>query len=606
MNTDITLNTDVKSLDNVMKWLPKVVLKCIDGDVDGTILHFHSGCEGLYLFLNPEVEKSYETIEFDMRNELFSAREANVVIDMIRKNSWELCKDFSPKDQDISDIVAALTFFDKYGLDNFYDNLLTFVKKHIFHKTKVVVRFICVMLTNKRLIDDLYKFCLSHVLNVGCDFGYVNALEIITKKYLVHATETVTKEDLVRVAETMTKEDLVHATNELCDAFFRDISSFEDSHTNPNEDFIKDVFKPPYEIYIYNTYTIESRYDTLVRIQKLCDFALDCEIPVDVVQMAIYMILTIINPERMMFMSEEQFDCLMKYSLRLSLKIICAGSNPVDKLRYVEDHNVPPIENVVNKKLFGKLCPTPPSTFMNAMFRIWKHECAKLDDVDMCTDADVDVMQSVWKYMNTFCAVNLCHYDPRLLCYFSMCFSLNTREMPIPYEFTLIISDLCALKVGELNSSDLYFFVMMEFERLFQTKTFEKLDKTFNNKENHCARDIVDQHFRLRNAFTYEKMRSDVYKLIRDVWKDEDFVGCELEWYEISASITTCYSKDFVEECDICGTVWTDSNCINVSQDVCHNCDTFIQPCLANPINKRYVVMYLPKRIRNLIYNGKD
>ncbi len=97
------------------------------------------------------------------------------------------------------------------------------------------------------------------------------------------------------------------------------------------------------------------------------------------------------------------------------------------------------------------------------------------------------------------------------------------------------------------------------------------------------------------------------YKFIANNWKEEYYYDAKESWNNIQKNIVENGVK-----CLGCKTCWISKNYILKDYiftikgkksigTFCPNCDTFVQPFLSNPINKKYIFQYIPEKYHKYI-----
>lgn len=84
-------------------------------------------------------------------------------------------------------------------------------------------------------------------------------------------------------------------------------------------------------------------------------------------------------------------------------------------------------------------------------------------------------------------------------------------------------------------------------------------------------------------------------------WKDKFYIDLKKRWKEINKFIIKKKGVNSTE-CYNCGTLWSNPNYISKHIGVCCNCDSTRQPSMCNPINKKYVLLYIPKKYHHYIF----
>lgn len=85
------------------------------------------------------------------------------------------------------------------------------------------------------------------------------------------------------------------------------------------------------------------------------------------------------------------------------------------------------------------------------------------------------------------------------------------------------------------------------------------------------------------------------YTHIRDHWKLEQYINCNIEWQEILKNRVLKGGSI----CSNCKTRWKNNN---FKSTCCHACDEHVQPYLSNPINKKHVEKYIPIQYHKYIF----
>lgn len=93
------------------------------------------------------------------------------------------------------------------------------------------------------------------------------------------------------------------------------------------------------------------------------------------------------------------------------------------------------------------------------------------------------------------------------------------------------------------------------------------------------------------------------YNHIAKYWTEEYYKGCLTDWLALQKFILPKDTKNGFE-CS-CGVVWSDKRFINHIDMICPSCDEYCQPYLSNPINKKYVLLYIhPKYYKYIFEDG--
>jgi len=87
-------------------------------------------------------------------------------------------------------------------------------------------------------------------------------------------------------------------------------------------------------------------------------------------------------------------------------------------------------------------------------------------------------------------------------------------------------------------------------------------------------------------------------------WNIKDFTECKKEWENVQKYIVTEEGVKSIVECSSCKTKWCHSEFMYKGYKVCPNCDTFCQPYLCNPINKKYIEKYIDPKYHEHIFQN--
>ena len=91
----------------------------------------------------------------------------------------------------------------------------------------------------------------------------------------------------------------------------------------------------------------------------------------------------------------------------------------------------------------------------------------------------------------------------------------------------------------------------------------------------------------------------ECYEHIVKYWEKEYYMKCKQEWKSLEFFILPEYFS-IGHKCS-CGTRWVDKKFINKELDICCSCDRYVQPYLSNPLNKSYVLEYIPEEFHECI-----
>jgi hypothetical protein len=102
-----------------------------------------------------------------------------------------------------------------------------------------------------------------------------------------------------------------------------------------------------------------------------------------------------------------------------------------------------------------------------------------------------------------------------------------------------------------------------------------------------------------------EMFIKSTYDHIVKYWKEEYYKKCRDEWEKVKQHMfdinintntltNTINNKSY--KCPSCETCWSDVKMINYNYKICCECDTYVQPFLCNPKNKKYVMLYIPQK----------
>lgn len=112
----------------------------------------------------------------------------------------------------------------------------------------------------------------------------------------------------------------------------------------------------------------------------------------------------------------------------------------------------------------------------------------------------------------------------------------------------------------------------------------------------------------------YEKKIINCWTNIVETWTEKDFEDSIKKWDDVQKNIVNKKSGIFSSNvCKTCNIEWNDKswirrehiilknifwiNCVDFIHvlDICPNCDCCIEPFLSNPINKEYILRYIPQ-----------
>ena len=122
--------------------------------------------------------------------------------------------------------------------------------------------------------------------------------------------------------------------------------------------------------------------------------------------------------------------------------------------------------------------------------------------------------------------------------------------------------------------------------RLLQRWNKKHLGKQFPKKEKKITR-IQECYTHIAKNWTLDR-----YKSVKQEYKN-------IQKYIIDSETTTSY------KCR-CGIIWSNSDYICNTYGCCSMCDIDIQPNLANPINKQYVLEYNPPEYHRYVLSDTD
>ena len=94
------------------------------------------------------------------------------------------------------------------------------------------------------------------------------------------------------------------------------------------------------------------------------------------------------------------------------------------------------------------------------------------------------------------------------------------------------------------------------------------------------------------------------YEFIAKHWTKEMY-NKEKERYKQICSHILSNETETSSTCYRCKTIWDNKNMVSYCYG-CSQCDTTGQPCLSNPINKEYVLKYIPKQYHRYLLSSID
>ena len=96
----------------------------------------------------------------------------------------------------------------------------------------------------------------------------------------------------------------------------------------------------------------------------------------------------------------------------------------------------------------------------------------------------------------------------------------------------------------------------------------------------------------------------ECFEFIAKHWTEEMY-KTEKERYKLICSRILSNETDTSKTCYCCKTIWDNKNMVSNWHE-CSQCDTSAQPCLSNPINKQYVLEYIPKQYHRYLLSSSD
>lgn len=99
-------------------------------------------------------------------------------------------------------------------------------------------------------------------------------------------------------------------------------------------------------------------------------------------------------------------------------------------------------------------------------------------------------------------------------------------------------------------------------------------------------------------------MAKECYEFVAKYWTNEMY-KTEKERYEKICSRILLNETNTSKTCVRCNTIWNEKFMVS-DWDGCAQCDSVSQPCLANPINKKYVLKYIPKQYHRYLLPSID
>ena len=97
----------------------------------------------------------------------------------------------------------------------------------------------------------------------------------------------------------------------------------------------------------------------------------------------------------------------------------------------------------------------------------------------------------------------------------------------------------------------------------------------------------------------------ECFEFIAKNWTKEMYKK-EKERYKKICSHILSNETDISITCRRCKTIWDDKNMASYIHNCCSQCDKTNQPCLSNPINKEYVLKYIPKQYHRYLLSSID
>lgn len=169
-----SIGVGTKAYEMLLTFLKRVDIICVDGVLDGTVLHFYKDCPGLIGLLNDTIFEEDESIEIDLRDMRITTEGMEETIEYLEYRNFNCY--YNEKNVFLmGSFSISLMFFDKFCMENVKKECIECFKHRYAWKSRCsTLPNLLVWIKHWDFVvdDELYKFIIGKMTSSEDNIGY--------------------------------------------------------------------------------------------------------------------------------------------------------------------------------------------------------------------------------------------------------------------------------------------------------------------------------------------------------------------------------------------------------------------------------------------------